>query len=80
MRQDPTPQELPSKCQRGLRRPLPLTDVHNDDVRTRFEHFRKTRGFTPNNIMTMVRRRNIVRAFMVLNRPASRSRSRCGSP
>jgi len=47
--------------------PVPLTDVKEDDIRERFEHYRKTRGFTPNSIMTMVRRPNIVRAFMALN-------------
>ncbi|MDX1482791.1 MAG: carboxymuconolactone decarboxylase family protein [Woeseiaceae bacterium] len=38
-----------------------------DDIRERFDHYRKTRGFTPNSIMTMARRPNIVRAFMQLN-------------
>ena len=47
--------------------PIPLADVKEDDIRERFEHYRKTRGFTPNSIMTMVRRPNIVRAFMALN-------------
>ncbi len=47
--------------------PVPLSDVREDDIRERFEHYRKTRGFTPNSIMTMVRRPNIVRAFMALN-------------
>jgi len=47
--------------------PVPLADVEDDDIRQRFEHYRKTRGFTPNSIMTMVRRPNIVRAFMALN-------------
>ncbi|RZJ17467.1 MAG: carboxymuconolactone decarboxylase family protein, partial [Haliea sp.] len=37
------------------------------DIRERFEHYKRTRGFTPNSIMTMVRRPNIVRAFMALN-------------
>ena len=47
--------------------PIPLADVEEDDIRERFEHYRNTRGFTPNSIMTMVRRPNIVRAFMALN-------------
>ncbi|MGV3570667.1 MAG: carboxymuconolactone decarboxylase family protein [Ramlibacter sp.] len=47
--------------------PVPLSEVAEDDIRERFEHYRKTRGFTPNSIMTMVRRPNIVRAFMALN-------------
>lgn len=37
------------------------------DIRERFEHYRKTRGFTPNSIQTMARRPDIVRAFMQLN-------------
>ena len=47
--------------------PVPLAEVKDDDIRERFEHYKKTRGFTPNSIMTMVRRPNIVRAFMALN-------------
>lgn len=47
--------------------PVPLEQVTEPDIRERFEHYRKTRGFTPNSIMTMVRRPNIVRAFMALN-------------
>ncbi|WP_296925291.1 carboxymuconolactone decarboxylase family protein [Polaromonas sp.] len=47
--------------------PIPLADVKEDDIRERFEHYKQTRGFTPNSIMTMVRRPNIVRAFMALN-------------
>ena len=47
--------------------PVPLADVKDDDIRERFEHYRRTRGFTPNSIMTMVRRPDIVRAFMALN-------------
>ena len=37
------------------------------DILERFDHYKKTRGFTPNSIKTMVRRPNIVRAFMQLN-------------
>lgn len=47
--------------------PIPLSEVREDDIRARFEHYRQTRGFTPNSIMTMVRRPDIVRAFMALN-------------
>ncbi len=48
-------------------RPVPLAEVPDVDIRERFEHYKSTRGFTPNSIMTMVRRPNIVRAFMALN-------------
>ena len=47
--------------------PVPLSEVQDEDIRQRFEHYRNTRGFTPNSIMTMVRRPDIVRAFMALN-------------
>jgi uncharacterized peroxidase-related enzyme len=47
--------------------PVPLERVEAQDIRERFEHYRRTRGFTPNSIMTMVRRPGIVRAFMALN-------------
>lgn len=47
--------------------PVALDDIAEDDIRERFAHYRKTRGFTPNSIMTMARRPNIVRAFMALN-------------
>lgn len=46
--------------------PLPV-DAVPDDIRARFVHYRKTRGFTPNSIRTMARRPDIVRAFMQLN-------------
>lgn len=46
--------------------PLPF-DAVPDDIRERFEHYKNTRGFTPNSIRTMARRPNIVRAFMQLN-------------
>lgn len=42
-------------------------DAVPDDIRERFEHYKNTRGFTPNSIRTMARRPNIVRAFMQLN-------------
>ena len=47
--------------------PVPLSEVQDEDIRQRFEHYRNTRGFTPNSIMTMLRRRQITRAFMSLN-------------
>ncbi len=47
--------------------PLAPYDVAEPDIAERFAHYRKTRGFTPNSIMTMARRPNIVRAFMALN-------------
>lgn len=47
--------------------PLPIEQIPDDDIRERFEHYRRTRGFTPNSIRTMARRPNIVRAFMALN-------------
>ena len=47
--------------------PVPLADVADADIRERFRHYRVTRGFTPNSIMTMVRRPAIVHAFMALN-------------
>jgi len=46
--------------------PLPFDDLP-EDIQERFEHYKETRGFTPNSIQTMVRRPNIVRAFMQLN-------------
>lgn len=47
--------------------PLPIEQIPDEDIRERFEHYRRTRGFTPNSIRTMARRPNIVRAFMALN-------------
>ena len=46
--------------------PLPFDSVAAD-IQERFEHYRDTRGFTPNSIQTMARRPDIVRAFMQLN-------------
>lgn len=46
--------------------PLPFDSVPGD-IQERFVHYKNTRGFTPNSIQTMVRRPNIVRAFMQLN-------------
>ncbi len=48
-------------------KPLPFEDVA-EDIQERFEHYRSTRGFTPNSIMTMARRPDIVRAFMQMNK------------
>lgn len=47
--------------------PVPLAEVLDADIRDRFEHHKNTRGFTPNSIMTMVRRPEIVRTFMALH-------------
>lgn len=47
-------------------KPLPFDDLP-EDIQERFMHYKKTRGFTPNSIQTMVRRPGIVRAFMQLN-------------
>ncbi len=47
--------------------PLPPESLP-DDIQKQFEHYRETRGFTPNSIQTMARRPNIVRAFMALNK------------
>ena len=47
--------------------PVDLSAVDDPDIRARFQHYKNTRGFTPNSIMTMVRRPNIVKAFMALN-------------
>ena len=46
--------------------PMPFESVV-EDIQERFLHYKKTRGFTPNSIQTMVRRPGIVRAFMELN-------------
>lgn len=46
--------------------PIPFEAV-DADIQERFTHYKNTRGFTPNSIQTMVRRPNIVRAFMQLN-------------
>ncbi|MBJ90612.1 MAG: fusion protein [Woeseia sp.] len=46
--------------------PLPLDDLPAD-IQERFNFYKETRGFTPNSIQTMVRRPDIVRAFMQLN-------------
>lgn len=48
-------------------KPLPFDNVA-PDIQERFEHYKNTRGFTPNSIMTMARRPEIVRAFMQLNK------------
>ena len=46
--------------------PLAVDSVP-EDIQKTFEHYRETRGFTPNSIRTMARRPDIVRAFMQLN-------------
>lgn len=47
--------------------PLENTDIDDAEIVERFEHYAKTRGFTPNSIRTMARRPNVVKAFMALN-------------
>ena len=47
-----------------------LPPLHRDAVpefKTLFEHYKNTRGFIPNSILTMSRRPGIARAFMQLN-------------
>lgn len=48
-------------------RPLEDDEIPDTEIRERFEHYAKTRGFTPNSIRTMARRPHIVKAFMALN-------------
>lgn len=48
-------------------RPLEQNEIDDTFILERFEHYRKTRGFTPNSIRTMARRPGIVKAFMALN-------------
>lgn len=45
----------------------PLPYDANDDLVDQFVHYRKTRGFIPNSILTMQRRPQIATAFMALN-------------
>ena len=47
-------------------KPISMNELP-EDILERFKHYQNTRGFTPNSIQTMVRRPNIVRAFMQLN-------------
>ena len=47
--------------------PIQLSEIQDADMLTKFEHYKNTRGFTPNSIMTMARRPNIAKAFMALN-------------
>lgn len=47
--------------------PLTLDEIQDESIKERFTHYKNTRGFTPNSIMTMARRPNIVKAFMALN-------------
>ena len=48
-------------------RPLENEEIDDDFIKEKFEHYQNTRGFTPNSIRTMVRRPNVVKAFMALN-------------
>ncbi len=48
-------------------RPLENDEIEDAEILERFEHYKNTRGFTPNSIRTMVRRPGIVKAFMQLN-------------
>ncbi|MEM7282255.1 MAG: peroxidase-related enzyme [Pseudomonadota bacterium] len=48
-------------------RPLENSEIEDDHITERFEHYKQTRGFTPNSIRTMARRPNVVKAFMALN-------------
>jgi uncharacterized peroxidase-related enzyme len=48
-------------------RPLEYDEISDQYIRERFEHYARTRGFTPNSIRTMARRPGIVKAFMALN-------------
>lgn len=47
-------------------KPLPESEL--PQFRERFEHYKKTRGFLPNSILTMARRPHIAEAFMEMNR------------
>lgn len=48
-------------------RPLELSEIDDQEILDKFQHYADTRGFTPNSIRTMARRPNIVKAFMQLN-------------
>lgn len=48
-------------------RPLDNDEIEDQSIKGRFDHYKNTRGFTPNSIRTMARRPNIVKAFMALN-------------
>lgn len=45
----------------------PLAFDFNSELVDKFTHYKNTRGFIPNSILTMQRRPNIVKAFMALN-------------
>ncbi len=47
--------------------PLENDQIEDSEILASFEHYAKTRGFTPNSIRTMARRPAIVKAFMSLN-------------
>lgn len=48
-------------------RPLENSEIADEEILARFEHYAQTRGFTPNSIRTMARRPAVVKAFMALN-------------
>ena len=48
-------------------RPLENSEIDDQFILDKFEHYANTRGFTPNSIRTMARRPGIVKAFMALN-------------
>lgn len=48
-------------------RPLENSEIGDPEIIEKFEHYKATRGFTPNSIRTMSRRPGIVKAFMQLN-------------
>ncbi len=47
--------------------PLENDQIEDGEILASFEHYARTRGFTPNSIRTMARRPAIVKAFMSLN-------------
>lgn len=47
--------------------PVKRSEIEDSNILAQFEHYKNTRGFTPNSIMTMARRPHIAKAFMALN-------------
>jgi uncharacterized peroxidase-related enzyme len=47
--------------------PLPIEQISDPEIRETIKGYEAIRGFIPNSIQTMVRRPNIVKAFMALN-------------
>ena len=45
----------------------PLPKNLHPTLESKFDHYKETRGFIPNSILTMQRRPNIAKAFMQLN-------------